>query len=67
MKRRLLNITILFFAYFLPAKLGFLLALPPDGATAIWPASGIAAAGIILLGYGALPGVFFRFDYSQSS
>ncbi len=58
MKNRLLNITILFFAYFLPAKLGFLLALPPDGATAIWPASGIASAGIILLGYGALPGVF---------
>ena len=58
MKRKLLNITILFFAYFLPAKLGFLLALPPDQATAIWPASGIASAGIILLGYGALPGVF---------
>jgi PAS domain S-box-containing protein len=50
---------ILFLAYFIPGKLGFLLALPPDDSTAIWPASGFASAGIVLLGYKALPGVFF--------
>lgn len=45
-------------AYFIPGKLGFLLALPPDGSTAIWPSSGFASAGVVLLGYGSLPGVF---------
>jgi PAS domain S-box-containing protein len=50
---------ILFLAYFIPGKLGFLLALPPDASTAIWPSSGFASAGIILLVYRALPGVFF--------
>ena len=50
---------VLFLAYFVPGKLGFLLALPPDNSTAIWPSSGFASAGIILLGYKALPGVFF--------
>jgi PAS domain S-box-containing protein len=51
-------ILIVFLAYFVPAKLGFLIALPPDNATAIWPASGIAAAGVVFFGYRALPGVF---------
>jgi PAS domain S-box-containing protein len=58
MQKTLLNIVILFFAYFIPGKLGFLLALPPDGSTAIWPSSGFASAGVLLLGYGSLPGVF---------
>lgn len=49
---------ILFFAYLLPGKFAYLLALPPDGATPIWPSSGICAAGVILLGYRTLPGVF---------
>jgi PAS domain S-box-containing protein len=58
MQKTLLNILILFFAYFIPGKLGFLLALPPDGSTAIWPSSGFASAGVLLLGYSSLPGVF---------
>jgi len=58
MKNALICNFILFLAYFIPGKLGFLLALPPDDSTAIWPASGFAVAGIILLGYRALPGVF---------
>ncbi len=58
MKKTILSIFILFLAYFIPGKLGFLLALPPDGSTAIWPSSGFASAGVILLGYGSLPGVF---------
>jgi PAS domain S-box-containing protein len=59
MKQTIVSIIILFFAYFIPGKLGFLLALPPDGSTAIWPSSGFASAGVILLGYKSLPGVFF--------
>ena len=58
MKKTILSIFILFLAYFIPGKLGFLLALPPDGSTAIWPSSGFSSAGVILLGYGSLPGVF---------
>ncbi|MCP5377859.1 MAG: MASE1 domain-containing protein [Rickettsiaceae bacterium] len=52
------SIFIVFLAYFIPAKLGFFIALPPDNATAIWPASGIAAAAVIFFGYKTLPGVF---------
>ena len=52
------SIFIVFLAYFIPAKLGFFIALPPDNATAIWPASGIAAASVIFFGYKTLPGVF---------
>jgi len=52
------NIFILFLAYYIPAEFGFLLALPPDNVTAIWPASGFASAGVVLLGYSGLPGVF---------
>jgi integral membrane sensor domain MASE1 len=54
----LFSIFVVFLAYFVPAKLGFLISLPPDNATAIWPASGIAAAGVVFFGYRALPGVF---------
>ena len=53
----------IFLSYFLPISyqenLVFLLALPPDNSTAIWPSSGFASAGVVLLGYGSLPGVFF--------
>lgn len=59
MRNALICNLVLFLAYFVPGKLGFLLALPPDNSTAIWPSSGFASAGIILLGDKALPGVFF--------
>ena len=52
------SIFVVFLAYFIPAKLGFFIALPPDNATAIWPASGIAAAAVIFFGYKTLPGIF---------
>ena len=58
MLRILRNISILFIAYYIPAEFGFLLALPPDNVTAIWPSSGFASACIVLLGYSGLPGVF---------
>jgi PAS domain S-box-containing protein len=39
--------------YFAAAKLGLGFAIPPGNATAVWPPSGLAAAGILLLGYRA--------------
>ncbi len=45
-------------AYFLTGKLGTFLAIPPGYATAIWPPSGIALAGILLYGYRVWPGIF---------
>ena len=44
-------------AYFITGKLGVFLAIPPGYATAIWPPSGIALAGILLYGYRAWPGI----------
>jgi len=45
-------------AYFVSGRLGLLLAIPPGYATAVWPASGIALAAVILRSYWALPGIF---------
>jgi signal transduction histidine kinase len=45
-------------AYFLVGKLGLRLALVHPSATAVWPSSGLALAGLIVLGTGAWPGVF---------
>jgi signal transduction histidine kinase/ActR/RegA family two-component response regulator len=59
MIKTLFYIFLLFLAYYLPGKIGLLLVLPPDFTqAAVWPSSGISAAGIICLGYRALPGVF---------
>jgi PAS domain S-box-containing protein len=44
-------------AYFLAGKLTQTLAIPPGYATAVWPAAGLALAGVLLFGYRALPGV----------
>ncbi|MDI1279758.1 MASE1 domain-containing protein [Methylobacter sp.] len=44
-------------AYFVTGKLGTFLAIPPGYATAIWPPSGIALAGILIYGYRAWPGI----------
>lgn len=63
MKKIILHNIILFFAYMIPGKFAYLIALPPDGTTPIWPSSGIAAAGVILLGYRSLPGVFLGSCY----
>lgn len=45
-------------AYFVTGKLGLMLAIPPGYATAIWPASGIALAALLLFGGRFWPGVF---------
>src|SRR5438105_1320238 len=44
-------------AYFVAGRLGLLLAIPPGYATAVWLPSGIAVAGLLLLGVRAWPGV----------
>ena len=55
--RRLASLLLLAAVYFVTAKLGFLLAIVHASATAVWPPTGIALAGLLLLGYGAWPGV----------
>jgi integral membrane sensor domain MASE1 len=45
-------------AYFVTGKLGLLLAVPPGYATAVWPPSGIALSGLLVLGARCWPGVW---------
>src|SRR5262252_2795270 len=61
MSRRLIElsqIALLAAAYFAAAKLSLLLAIPPGYATAVWPPSGIALAGLLLAGTRIWPGVW---------
>ncbi|MBT8368570.1 MAG: CHASE domain-containing protein, partial [Deltaproteobacteria bacterium] len=44
-------------AYFVVGKLSLSLAIPPGYATAVWPAAGLALAGILLFGRGVWPGI----------
>ena len=53
-----LQIIGLAIAYFATGKLGAFLAIPPGYATAVWPPSGIALAGILIYGYRVWPGIF---------
>lgn len=52
--------SILIFAalYYVTGRLALLLAIPPGYAAAVWPASGIALAGILMSGYRLWPGIF---------
>ena len=52
------NMAVLAIAYLIAGRVGQLLAVPPSYATAVWPASGIALAGLLLYGYRAWPGLF---------
>lgn len=45
-------------AYWLAGRVGLMLAIPPGYATAVWPASGIALAALLLLGSRYAFGVF---------
>ena len=45
-------------AYLIAGRLGQYLAAPPIYATAVWPASGVALAGLLLMGYRTWPGLF---------
>jgi diguanylate cyclase (GGDEF)-like protein len=54
----LARIVLLAAAYFLTAKLALLAAIPPGYATAVWPASGIALASVLLQGNRIWPGIW---------
>ena len=51
------KVLVLAAAYFVTGKLGMLLAVPPGYATCIWPPSGIALVGLLLMGSRHWPGV----------
>ena len=44
--------------YYLSARLGFLMALPPGNVTALWPPSGLALVMMLIFGWRASPGIF---------
>lgn len=46
------------FLYFVTGKLGLLMAVPPGYATAVWPPSGFALAGILIFGYRFWPSIW---------
>ena len=52
-----LHILYVAVAYYISGKLGTLLAVPPGYATAIWPPSGIALAGVLIYGNRVWPGI----------
>ena len=55
--RHLLLLAAIAAAYAVVGRLGLLLAIPPGYATAVWPASGVALAAILLGGRRLWPGV----------
>jgi PAS domain S-box-containing protein len=54
---RIVLVLVIAIAYWITGRLSLLLAIPPGYATAIWPASGIALAGVLVCGYGVWPGI----------
>jgi sigma-B regulation protein RsbU (phosphoserine phosphatase) len=53
-----LQVILLAAAYLAAAWIGLAFAIPPGNATAVWPASGIALAAMLLLGMRVWPGVW---------
>ncbi len=53
----LTGIVVLAAVYFATARLSLLIAIPPGHATAVWPASGVALAALLLYGRRLWPGV----------
>jgi diguanylate cyclase (GGDEF)-like protein/PAS domain S-box-containing protein len=56
--RRVWLMILVALAYYLTGRLGLLLAIPPGYATAVWPASGIALASVLLCGGRIWPGIW---------
>jgi len=48
--KRFLETFLIAALYFIAARIGFLVAIPPGNVTPLWPASGIALAAVLLLG-----------------
>jgi len=66
----LIKILLIAEAYFISAKLGLQFAFLKGNFTLIWPPSGIALATILLMGYGAIPGLIlgaFTATYSTGA
>lgn len=55
---RLSRLVLLGVIYILAGKLGLMLALVHPSATAVWPATGITLAALLLFGYGVWPAFF---------
>lgn len=55
--RQLARVLGMAVVYYVAGRLALLLAIPPGYATAVWPAAGLAMAGVLLLGNGVWPGV----------
>ena len=51
--------------YFLGGYLGTLIAIPPSHASSIWPAAGIALAGIVTYGRNVIPGIWLGAFFTQ--
>jgi PAS domain S-box-containing protein len=60
--RRFVQIILVAALYYLTARLGFLIAMPPGNVTALWPPSGLALAAVLIFGWqsglGVLAGSF---------
>ena len=56
--RHLAAIAAMAAGYYASGRLGLLLAVPPGYATAVWPPSGIALAGVLVYGLRLCPGVW---------
>jgi integral membrane sensor domain MASE1 len=52
------QVVLLVAAYLGVALIGLTFAIPPGNATAVWPASGVALAAVMLLGVRVWPGVW---------
>jgi PAS domain S-box-containing protein len=56
--RYVVHVALLAAAYLAVALIGLRFAIPPGNATAVWPASGVALAAVLLLGAPVWPGVW---------
>ena len=53
----LMHSLLLAAAYYVVGRVALLLAIPPGYATAVWPAAGVALAGLLAFGSRAWPGI----------
>ncbi|NRB11394.1 MAG: CHASE domain-containing protein, partial [Rickettsiaceae bacterium] len=58
-QKRVFDIVLLFITYFVLGKMALYSNLLPNDKVAIWPASGFAVAGVLLLGWHTIIGIFF--------
>ena len=56
--RYMVQVALLAAAYLAVALIGLTFAIPPGNATAVWPASGVALAAVLVLGTRVWPGVW---------